>query len=58
MYGWFVDTFTDTLLLSPSLDFLYPFSNLVSFLPSLSLFSDFFRMRRDVCHDDDFLLEK
>lgn len=49
-------TFTDTLLGKPSLDFLYPFSSLASFFPSFSLLSDFLRIRRDVCHEDDFLV--
>lgn len=48
-------TFTETLLAGPSLDLRKPFSGFISFLPSLSLFSDFRRMRKAVCHDVDFL---
>lgn len=45
-------TLTETLLARLSWDLRYPFS---TFFPSLSLFSDFRRMRRAVCHDNDFL---
>lgn len=45
-------TLTETLVARPSWDLRKPFS---IFLPSLSLFSDFLRIRSAVCHDNDFL---